>query len=102
MKRKRYERLYAALSPNGHRVHIANSEGQPACGSQVFATYRVHARVTCALCAKRRPKKAKQFAERPLVVGIDHSPFYAAMSRALEAGATEEPAVKVAYWPVLA
>lgn len=98
---KRPERLQAALSANGTLVHLANSEGQTVCSSKVYAVYRAHARVTCPQCRKRRPEKAKRLEQRPLVVGVDHSPFYEAMRRALDAGATQEPVVMVAYWPVL-
>ncbi len=96
------ERLHAALSPNGHCVHLATSDGQAVCGSKIHATCFVHARITCPGCAHRRPRKAQRLARRPHVVGVDWSPLYAALQRALEEGATEHPKIRVAFWPVLA
>ncbi len=95
------ERLFAALSPNGHRVHLANGDGQPVCGSKVIAVYRARARVTCPGCRVRRAQKARRLDGRPLVVGVNHEPFYAAMRRALESGASQPPRVRVTHWPVL-
>jgi len=93
--------LHAALSGNGSRVHLAHADGTPVCGAAVLARYRVRARITCSTCLRKRPKKAMRLAGRPVVVGVDHSPRYAAIARALRAGATVEPSIKVKYWPVL-
>lgn len=98
----RFERLHAALSSNGHRVHLATADGMPVCGSSVLARCRVHARITCPQCRRRRPKKAQRLDSRPLVTGVDWSPLYAAIRRALEDGATEPPIVKVSFWPMIA
>lgn len=95
------ERLHTALSPNGTKVHLATSEAQPICGSRVRASCRVHARVTCPQCRQRRPLKASRRDKRPRVTGVDWSPLYAAVRRALEAG-SEMPRVRVQFWPVLA
>lgn len=95
-------RLFAALSPNGRLVHLATRAGKPACGANVDATCRVRARVTCRACCRRQPLRAARLAGRPLVVGVDWAPFYAAYRRAIEQGLREVPRVKVAFWPVLA
>lgn len=94
--------LHAALSPNGHLVHLATAGGKPACGSGVSASYRVLARVTCRRCAAKHPKLAALLREQPLVVGVDHSPLYAAVRRALENGDDRMPRQRAAFWPVLA
>jgi hypothetical protein len=96
------EKLYAGLSPNGKKVHLANIAGRPVCGSDVSAHCRVHARVTCPACARARPDKARRLGSRPLVVGLNWEPLYAALGRAVARGETEEPRVRVPYWPVLA
>lgn len=96
------ERLSAALSPNGRRVHLARGDGSPVCGSSVIASCRVRARVTCPGCRARRPSKAQRLEHLPHVVRVDWTPLYAALARALEGGATTEPRVKVRFWPVLA
>lgn len=96
------ERLYAALSPNGHFVHLANREAQAACGQDLGDMCVVRARITCKRCATKRPKKAARLVSRPLVIGINHEPYYAALGRALRGGATEEPHVRVKFWPVIA
>ncbi len=96
------ERLYAALTPNGRLVHLAHANGRPVCGSRVVATCRVHARVTCPECRRRRPKKTARLADRPLVVGVDWAPLYAAIRRALASGeATRMPHLNAPFWPVL-
>lgn len=95
-------RLRAALSPNGKLVHLADPEGRTVCCSDVVASCFVHARITCKICRARRPQKAARLEGRPHVVGVDWSPLYAAIRRALEAGVTREPRVKVKFWPVLA
>jgi hypothetical protein len=94
--------LYPAMSPNGKRVHLADKRGRPICGSDIGAGARVCARITCPLCARRRPAAARRHQKKPLVVGLNWEPLYAALRRALEAGATEEPRVRVPFWPVLA
>lgn len=99
---KRRTPLFAAMSPNGHVVHLATSGGRPACGASVIAKCRVHARVTCRWCAARHPDRAARLAGRPLVVGLDWSPLYRALGRAIEQGLREEPRVRVKFWPVLA
>ncbi len=96
------EYLRAALSPNGHLTHLARRDGSPICGAKISASYVVHARVTCHGCLRRRPDKARRLARRPYVIGVDHSPLYAAVARALEGGSAEMPAVRVRFWPVLA
>lgn len=99
---RRPERLRAALSANGHLVHLARADGLPVCGTKISACYRVHARVTCPGCRRRRPEKTKRLERRPYVIGVDHSPLYAALQRALESGAPSLPRVRVRFWPVLA
>lgn len=96
------EYLRAALSPNGHRVHLASKTGRAVCGSKIIATCFVRARITCATCAEKRPAQAKRRSQDPHVVGVDWSPLYAALRRALVAGETEHPKVKVGFWPILA
>jgi hypothetical protein len=96
------ERLRAALSPNGRRVHLARAGGSPVCGSNIAASCVVRARITCSGCRAKRPRKAARFDGRPHVVEVDWSPLYAALGRALNAGATEAPPIKVQFWPVLA
>jgi len=96
------ERLVAGLAANGTRVHLARADGSPICGSNVIAGCRVVARITCPQCRVKRPKKAARLDGRPHVVGVNWSPFYAALRRALAAGAVSEPRVKVRFWPVLA
>ena len=97
---RRSKRLFPALSVNGVKVHLADKAGRPACGSGVFATCRVRARITCPACAKR--PQARRHARKPHVVGLDWSPMYAAWGRALEDGATREPSIRHPYWPKLA
>ena len=94
-------RLHSALSPNGKRVHLATSSGRPVCGSKVIASCRVIARITCPGCAQRRPVAARRRSTWPLVIGLNWEPYYRALGRALDGGATKEPEVKVPYWPVL-
>ncbi len=102
MTSRRRERLVAACSNNGKLVHLVNAKtARAACGYWCGDVNKVHARVTCRRCAAKRPVTAKRYADRPLVVGIDHAPFYEACRRALEAGATDMPKPKVAFWPVL-
>lgn len=106
----RPERLRAAMSGNGRLVHLATSDGQPVCSSRVNAENYVHARITCPGCLRARPRKAARLRNRPLVIGLDFSPLYAAIGRVLDAIvagpvairlAAKEPMVKVRFWPVL-
>lgn len=90
------------MSPNGKLVHLADAAGTPVCGYKVLARHKVHARITCQACARRRPHKAARLEQRPHVVGLNWDPLYAALRRALEAELTVEPRVLVPYWPVLA
>jgi len=98
---KRRSPLFAALSPNGRIVHLATRSGRPLCGARIVAVCRVRARVTCRGCCLRDRRRAARFAARPLVVGVDWTPLYAALRRALEAGYREAPQVKVPFWPIL-
>lgn len=101
MKRKP-ERLFACCTNNGKLVHLSGrGTGRTVCGVHGADLNPVRARVTCRRCAEKRPVTARRFEARPLVVGIYWEPMYRAFSRALDAGATKEPKVKVPYWPVL-
>jgi hypothetical protein len=95
-------RYFAAMSPNGRKVHLANTRGYPVCGALVDARHRVHARITCPRCILRCPDRARRLARRPHVVGLNWEPLYRALGRALDAGATSEPKTQISYWPVLA
>lgn len=89
-------------SANGQLVHLLpQGAAYTACGYRIGDAYRVHGKVTCKKCRSKRPKVAARFDDRPLVVGVNHAPFYAAVQRALDAGATEAPNVPVTHWPVL-
>lgn len=98
--RRPLERLSPALSPNGRLVHLARADGTPVCGSGVTVTCPVRARVTCPGCRAKRPQKTRRHEDRPHVVGVDWSPLYAALGRALATSSRRAP--KVRYWPVLA
>lgn len=100
----RVSRFYPGLSINGRLVHLAcGRDGDPACRSDIDARYRVQGRITCKTCAKRYPEKARRHAHKPLVIGLDLTPFYDAMSAALDAGLTRMPKVKgPSYLPVFA
>lgn len=93
--------LFSACSNNGRLVHLATSDGQPACSSKGLARCRVYARITCPACIKKHPEKSKRRAARPHVIGVDWSPLYAAIRRSIDSGDTESPPVRVHYWPIL-
>ena len=116
MKRKYpRERLKTAMCPGGTVVHLVRYLGhQPICGSRVAGECAVHARVTCKGCRQKRPVAAARRDSLPHVIGLDFSPFYDAMRRAVDRAyrgirdgtltldQIKQPKAKVAFLPVLA
>ena len=98
----RVSRYYPGLSVNGKLVHLAcGPDGDPACRADIDARYRVRGRITCKRCAARFPRRALLHSHKPLVVGLDWSPFYDSISEALNGGATKMPKIKgPGYLPV--
>ena len=68
MKRPRSKRRphFAAMAGGGRVVHVVNADGDNACGSKVYADFRLHARITCPGCMKRRPDLVKAWGKRRL------------------------------------
>ena len=38
------------MAGGGRVVHVVNADGDNACGSKVYADFRLHARITCPGC----------------------------------------------------
>ena len=90
---------FPSVSNNGTLVHLATRFGSPC--NPGSDTNRVYGRITCTRCLKRWPRAAKRHDHKPHVVGLDFRPLYAAIERALDAGETKMPKVKVSCWPKL-
>lgn len=82
------------MSPNGRLVHLADRYGRPVCGQKTTTEYSVPGRVTCLRCVACAPRAASRHAHKPIVVGLDFSPLYTALGRALQASATKQPRVR--------
>jgi len=86
---RRRVRLYPAMSPNGRLVHLTDVRGMPMCGSATMAHCRVQSCITCSRCAAVRPAQAKRHQDKRRAIGIDRSPFYDAVRRAILTGGSE-------------
>ncbi len=86
---RRRVRLYPAMSPNGRLVHLTDVRGMPMCGSATMAHCRVQSCITCSRCAAVRPAQAKRHSGKRRAIGIDRTPFYDAVRRAILTGGSE-------------
>jgi len=72
--------LHPVIYVAGRKVHLMDRHGHLVCGASRdlpgVNLLKVPGRITCAACAARAPRHAAQHAKRPVVIGVDMTPYY--------------------------